>query len=183
MRTSFQCAIDVLWMTRTDVQLCNLPGVGFLRRSGSAQNNRPWSMECLCVHAAGSHEDRTSVDSPVVLSSFVSQLELGGIGRITKPSWLDKQVSHLVFFFKTPSSFFLADGGAGNYDIVNNAVVATPGLHNHRAQNASLRQSWEMNYQEAAIYLQVGTSWRVWNALVEFAWSLPGFYCTSSVST
>ncbi|XP_075889294.1 two pore channel protein 1 isoform X2 [Nelusetta ayraudi] len=48
------------------------------------------------------------------------------------------------------------NGGAGNYDIVNNAVVATPGPQNHRAQNASLRQSWEMNYQEAAIYLQEG---------------------------
>ncbi|XP_075889293.1 two pore channel protein 1 isoform X1 [Nelusetta ayraudi] len=84
-------------------------------------------MECLCGHAAGSHEDRTSVDTPVVISSFVSQLELEGF-----------------------------DGGAGNYDIVNNAVVATPGPQNHRAQNASLRQSWEMNYQEAAIYLQEG---------------------------
>lgn len=48
------------------------------------------------------------------------------------------------------------NGGAGNYDIVNNAVVTTPGPQNHRAQNASLRQSWEMNYQEAAIYLQEG---------------------------
>lgn len=84
-------------------------------------------MECLFGHAAGSHEDRTSVDTPVVISSFVSQLELEGF-----------------------------DGGAGNYDIVNNAVVTTPGPQNHRAQNASLRQSWEMNYQEAAIYLQEG---------------------------
>ncbi|XP_029295142.1 two pore calcium channel protein 1 isoform X2 [Cottoperca gobio] len=48
------------------------------------------------------------------------------------------------------------NGGGGNYDIVNNAVISTPGPQNHRAPNASLRQSWEMNYQEAAIYLQEG---------------------------
>ncbi|XP_053726293.1 two pore channel protein 1 isoform X2 [Synchiropus splendidus] len=48
------------------------------------------------------------------------------------------------------------NGGAGNYDIVNNAVMSTPGPQNHRSQNVSLRQSWEMNYQEAAIYLQEG---------------------------
>lgn len=59
---------------------------------------------------------------------------------------------------------FLADGGAGNYDIVNNAVVSTPGPQNHRTQNVSLRQSWEMNYQEAAIYLQVTTSCKVLSA-------------------
>ncbi|KAG7244020.1 hypothetical protein INR49_006181 [Caranx melampygus] len=48
------------------------------------------------------------------------------------------------------------NGGGGNYDIVNSAVISTPGPQNHRAQNVSLRQSWEMNYQEAAIYLQEG---------------------------
>ncbi|XP_077377098.1 two pore channel protein 1 isoform X2 [Festucalex cinctus] len=48
------------------------------------------------------------------------------------------------------------NGGAGNYDIVNSAVVSTPGPQTHRANNVSLRQSWEMNYQEAAIYLQEG---------------------------
>uniref|UniRef100_A0A1A7X5A2 Two pore segment channel 1 n=1 Tax=Iconisemion striatum TaxID=60296 RepID=A0A1A7X5A2_9TELE len=48
------------------------------------------------------------------------------------------------------------NGGGGNYDIVNNAVVSTPGPQNSRTQNASLKQSWEMNYQEAAIYLQEG---------------------------
>ncbi|CAJ1068835.1 two pore calcium channel protein 1 isoform X2 [Xyrichtys novacula] len=48
------------------------------------------------------------------------------------------------------------NGGGGNYDIVDNAVISTPGPPNHRAQNVSLRQSWEMNYQEAAIYLQEG---------------------------
>lgn len=48
------------------------------------------------------------------------------------------------------------ENGGGNYDIANNAVIATPGPQNYRAQNVSLRQSWEMNYQEAAIYLQEG---------------------------
>ncbi|TNM89550.1 hypothetical protein fugu_003784 [Takifugu bimaculatus] len=47
------------------------------------------------------------------------------------------------------------ENGDGNYDITNNAVVSTPGPQNYRSQNASLQQSWEMNYQEAAIYLQV----------------------------
>ncbi|XP_055080265.1 two pore channel protein 1 isoform X2 [Periophthalmus magnuspinnatus] len=46
-------------------------------------------------------------------------------------------------------------GGRGNYDVMNNEVISTPGPQNHRAQNVTLRQSWEMNYQEAAIYLQV----------------------------
>uniref|UniRef100_A0A674NW89 Voltage-dependent calcium channel protein TPC1 n=1 Tax=Takifugu rubripes TaxID=31033 RepID=A0A674NW89_TAKRU len=48
------------------------------------------------------------------------------------------------------------ENGDGNYDITNNAVVSTPGPQNYRSQNASLQQSWEMNYQEAAIYLQEG---------------------------
>ncbi|KAM9744106.1 two pore channel protein 1 isoform 2-T2 [Menidia menidia] len=48
------------------------------------------------------------------------------------------------------------ENGRGNYDIMNNAVVSTPGPQNNRSQNVSLRQSWEMNYQEAAIYLQEG---------------------------
>ncbi|KAA8592288.1 hypothetical protein FQN60_017743 [Etheostoma spectabile] len=48
------------------------------------------------------------------------------------------------------------NGGGGNYDLVNNTVISTPGPQIHRAQNVSLRQSWEMNYQEAAIYLQEG---------------------------
>lgn len=52
---------------------------------------------------------------------------------------------------------FLSDGD-GNYD-VNNAVISTPGPQNYRSQNASLQQSWEMNYQEAAIYLQVENPW------------------------
>ncbi|KAG9354433.1 hypothetical protein JZ751_001142, partial [Albula glossodonta] len=48
--------------------------------------------------------------------------------------------------------FDSADGGG--YDIVNNAVIPTPGPHDHRSHFGTLRQSWEMNYQEAAIYLQ-----------------------------
>ncbi|CAG08550.1 unnamed protein product, partial [Tetraodon nigroviridis] len=48
------------------------------------------------------------------------------------------------------------ENGDGNYDITNNAVLSTPGPQNYRSQNASLQQSWEMNYQEAAIYLQEG---------------------------
>lgn len=46
--------------------------------------------------------------------------------------------------------------GGGNYDIVNNAVISTPGPQSNKTQNVSLKQSWEMNYQEAAIYLQEG---------------------------
>ncbi|MFT7817644.1 two pore calcium channel protein 1 isoform X1 [Arapaima gigas] len=48
------------------------------------------------------------------------------------------------------------DGGSGGYDIVNNSVIATPVPRDRRSQFGSLRQSWEMNYQEAAIYLQEG---------------------------
>ncbi|XP_052334836.1 two pore channel protein 1 isoform X2 [Oncorhynchus keta] len=49
------------------------------------------------------------------------------------------------------------ENGGGGYDIVNNQVIATPGPPpNYRSHNASLQQSWEMNYQEAAIYLQEG---------------------------
>ncbi|KAK1892390.1 Two pore calcium channel protein 1 [Dissostichus eleginoides] len=84
-------------------------------------------MECICGQAADSHEDQTHSGTPVVISSYALQLELDCI-----------------------------DGGGGNYDIVNNAVISTPGPQLHRAQNASLRQSWEMNFQEAAIYLQEG---------------------------
>uniref|UniRef100_A0A3Q3M2L1 Voltage-dependent calcium channel protein TPC1 n=1 Tax=Mastacembelus armatus TaxID=205130 RepID=A0A3Q3M2L1_9TELE len=73
------------------------------------------------------HEDHTYNESPVVISSYTLQLKVDCI-----------------------------DGGGGNYDIVNNSVVSTSGPQNYRAQNVSLRQSWEMNYQEAAIYLQEG---------------------------
>ncbi|XP_014016633.1 two pore channel protein 1 isoform X2 [Salmo salar] len=49
------------------------------------------------------------------------------------------------------------ENGGGGYDIVNNQVIATPGPPpNYRSHNALLQQSWEMNYQEAAIYLQEG---------------------------
>nr|XP_043882112.1 two pore calcium channel protein 1 isoform X1 [Solea senegalensis] len=84
-------------------------------------------MECVCSETAGYHDDHIHNESPVVFSSYALQLELNSV-----------------------------DGGGGNYDIVNNAVISTPGPQNYRAQNVSLRQSWEMNYQEAAIYLQEG---------------------------
>ncbi|XP_077456345.1 two pore channel protein 1 isoform X1 [Stigmatopora argus] len=48
------------------------------------------------------------------------------------------------------------DGDVGNSDIANSGVVSTPGPQTHRAPNVTIRQSWEMNYQEAAIYLQEG---------------------------
>ncbi|KAM9393407.1 two pore channel protein 1 isoform 2-T2 [Pholidichthys leucotaenia] len=50
------------------------------------------------------------------------------------------------------------ENGGCNYDITtaNNAVTSTPRLQISRSQNESLKQSWEMNYQEAAIYLQEG---------------------------
>ncbi|XP_031611255.1 two pore calcium channel protein 1 isoform X1 [Oreochromis aureus] len=83
-------------------------------------------MESSHTQAAGFREDQSHIESPVVTSSFSLQLELECI-----------------------------DGG-GSYDIVNNAVISTPGPQNYRSQNVSLRQSWEMNYQEAAIYLQEG---------------------------
>ncbi|XP_041854910.1 two pore calcium channel protein 1 isoform X1 [Melanotaenia boesemani] len=83
-------------------------------------------MESLCGQPTGFHDNQRCSESPVVISSYTLQLGLD-----------------------------CADGGH-NYDIVNNAVVSTPGPQNNRAQNVSLRQSWEMNYQEAAIYLQEG---------------------------
>ncbi|KAM9823074.1 two pore channel protein 1 [Syngnathus typhle] len=48
------------------------------------------------------------------------------------------------------------NGGAGNYDVRNSGVTSTSGSQIHRAPDASIRQSWEMNYQEAAIFLQEG---------------------------
>ncbi|XP_077377099.1 two pore channel protein 1 isoform X3 [Festucalex cinctus] len=78
-------------------------------------------------HRADLRQDLRSNDIPLVVSSYYLQIQLD-----------------------------CYDGGAGNYDIVNSAVVSTPGPQTHRANNVSLRQSWEMNYQEAAIYLQEG---------------------------
>ncbi|KAJ8408683.1 hypothetical protein AAFF_G00253180 [Aldrovandia affinis] len=46
--------------------------------------------------------------------------------------------------------------GGGGYDIVNNVVIPTPGLWDYPSQFGTLRQSWETNYQESAIYLQEG---------------------------
>uniref|UniRef100_UPI00398F10A7 two pore channel protein 1 isoform X4 n=1 Tax=Pristiophorus japonicus TaxID=55135 RepID=UPI00398F10A7 len=44
----------------------------------------------------------------------------------------------------------------GGYDIINTEVVATPDIRDYRARYGYLKQVWEMNYQEAAIYLQEG---------------------------
>ncbi|XP_047237006.1 two pore channel protein 1 isoform X1 [Girardinichthys multiradiatus] len=84
-------------------------------------------MESLCEQGAGFQADQSCNDeSPIAISSFALQFEADCI-----------------------------DGG-GNYDIVTNAVVSTPGAQGSKTQNVSLKQSWEMNYQEAAIYLQEG---------------------------
>ncbi|XP_036382800.1 two pore calcium channel protein 1 isoform X1 [Megalops cyprinoides] len=50
----------------------------------------------------------------------------------------------------------VASENGGGYNIANNAVIPTPGAQDHRSTLGTLRQSWEMNYQEAAIYLQEG---------------------------
>ncbi|KAJ3604188.1 hypothetical protein NHX12_028929 [Muraenolepis orangiensis] len=78
------------------------------------------------AETSGPRDEGSLGDGPLVACSFIPPLELDCI-----------------------------DGG-GNYDVVNNVVIPTPGLQNHRTQNASFRHSWEMNYQEAAIYLQEG---------------------------
>lgn len=44
----------------------------------------------------------------------------------------------------------------GGYDIINSAPVPTAGVQDYRAQHSSFKHSWDMNYQEAAIYLQEG---------------------------
>uniref|UniRef100_A0A671MTJ4 Two pore calcium channel protein 1-like n=1 Tax=Sinocyclocheilus anshuiensis TaxID=1608454 RepID=A0A671MTJ4_9TELE len=68
----------------------------------------------------------------------------------------DDDVPLILTWDDTSSGLLEEDeNGAGNYDVVNNVVIPTPGAPDPRAQN-SLRQSWEMNYQEAAIYLQEG---------------------------
>ncbi|XP_035246271.1 two pore calcium channel protein 1-like [Anguilla anguilla] len=51
---------------------------------------------------------------------------------------------------------FDSTGEVGGYDIMNNVVIPTPGLWDYPSQFRTLRQSWETNYQEAAIYLQEG---------------------------
>lgn len=121
-------------------------------------------MEGLCGQAAGSHRDLTSDESPLVISYFTSQIELGFIGGAAPLCrLLCFTGGGCVFAFSGKDTgtlkqnfilCFLPDGD-GNYDITNNAVLSTPGPQNYRSQNASLQQSWEMNYQEAAIYLQV----------------------------
>ncbi|XP_021461846.2 two pore calcium channel protein 1 isoform X1 [Oncorhynchus mykiss] len=89
-------------------------------------------MECSAVQTEtpGIHDnsvEMTLEESPVLISSFCTELQL-----------------------------YSVDGGGG-YDIVNNQVIPTPGPPpNYSSHIASLQQSWEINYQEAAIYLQEG---------------------------
>ncbi|XP_029493859.1 two pore channel protein 1-like isoform X1 [Oncorhynchus nerka] len=89
-------------------------------------------MECSAVQTEtpGIHDNSVELtleESPVLISSFCTELQLDSV-----------------------------DGGGG-YDIVNNQVIPTPGPPpNYSSHNASLQQSWEINYQEAAIYLQEG---------------------------
>ncbi|XP_071012846.1 two pore channel protein 1-like isoform X1 [Oncorhynchus clarkii lewisi] len=89
-------------------------------------------MECSAVQTEtpGIHDNSVELtleESPVLISSFCTELQLDSV-----------------------------DGGGG-YDIVNNQVIPTPGPPpNYSSHIASLQQSWEINYQEAAIYLQEG---------------------------
>lgn len=46
-----------------------------------------------------------------------------------------------------------SDADGGSYDVVNDA--SSPAARECCAQQSSARHNWEMNYQEAAIYLQV----------------------------
>ncbi|XP_066545157.1 two pore channel protein 1 isoform X1 [Amia ocellicauda] len=55
-----------------------------------------------------------------------------------------------------PERVEVTNENGGGYDIINNAAIPTPGMQDYRAQYGTLRQSWEVNYQEAAIYLQEG---------------------------
>uniref|UniRef100_A0A3B4GN38 Two pore segment channel 1 n=1 Tax=Pundamilia nyererei TaxID=303518 RepID=A0A3B4GN38_9CICH len=109
-------------------------------------------MESSHTQAAGFREDQSHIESPVVTSSFALQLELECIGRR-----IPLCVTHInKGCMRTLTIKSCLPDGGGSYDVVNNAVISTPGPQNYRSQNVSLRQSWEMNYQEAAIYLQEG---------------------------
>ncbi|RXM99250.1 Two pore calcium channel protein 1 [Acipenser ruthenus] len=67
------------------------------------------------------------------------------------------QYEHPVERASYSVDFDSVDGGG--YDVViNNTPVPTPGVQDYRTQYRTLRQSWEMNYQEAAIYLQEGAN-------------------------
>ncbi|MGH0165027.1 UNVERIFIED_CONTAM: hypothetical protein FKN15_048199 [Acipenser sinensis] len=67
------------------------------------------------------------------------------------------QYEHPVERASYSVDFDSIDGGG--YDVViNNTPVPTPGVQDYRTQYGTLRQSWEMNYQEAAIYLQEGAN-------------------------
>ncbi|XP_018595867.1 two pore calcium channel protein 1 isoform X1 [Scleropages formosus] len=87
----------------------------------------------------------------VTASSFTMQAGHAGIVCVSQAEQeTPSQTSSYCMPLESP------DGGGGSYDIVNNSVITTPGPQDHRSQFGSLRQSWEMNYQEAAIYLQEG---------------------------
>lgn len=64
--------------------------------------------------------------------------------------------------------FCAADGGS--YDVVSDA--SSPAARECCAQQSSARHNWEMNYQEAAIYLQVSPAGWGDNALQEIQWFL-----------
>ncbi|XP_041083969.1 two pore calcium channel protein 1-like isoform X2 [Polyodon spathula] len=69
----------------------------------------------------------------------------------------EEQYEHPVQRASYSAGFDPVDGGG--YDaVINNAPVPTPGVQDSRTQYGTLRQSWEMNYQEAAIYLQEGAN-------------------------
>lgn len=124
--------------------------------------NPDWQMESSHTQAAGFREDQSHIESPVVTSSFALQLELECIGRR-----IPLCVTHInKGCMRTLTIKSCLPDGGGSYDIVNNAVISTPGPQNYRSQNVSLRQSWEMNYQEAAIYLQVFTTRALLHLLV-----------------
>ena len=70
-------------------------------QSWGSQKNPNWSMECLCRQAAGCREDQTHNESPVVISSYASTLELGCTGRHTHLHVLRLSVCRPLLFFCT----------------------------------------------------------------------------------
>lgn len=57
-----------------------------------------------------------------------------------------------------PFFSYCTDADGGSYDVINDA--SSPAAGECCAQQSSARHNWEMNYQEAAIYLQVSPA--VW---------------------
>ncbi|NXG63894.1 TPC1 protein, partial [Hemiprocne comata] len=74
-------------------------------------------------------------DVPLILT-----LDEGGSGASAPPDDLDREE--------------LPDENGGSYDVINDA--SSPAAGDCCAQQSSARHNWEMNYQEAAIYLQEG---------------------------